>query len=150
MKHMLKVAILFMSAQTAFAAGVAELAWLAGSWKQISSDAPMEALITSPSGGIVMSTWKVVSPAGLEFYEFEKIEEKDGIVLLTPYPFGQQGVSFAAKEISSTKAVFENPENAFPSRISYLLGEGGALGVRVEGTDERGEEILMNWSMRRN
>jgi hypothetical protein len=44
----------------------------------------------------------------LGFYEYDEIKVADGVIQLTPIPFGQRGVSFQAVEASEKRVVFAN------------------------------------------
>jgi hypothetical protein len=126
------------------------LGWLAGSWAQRSAEATMEVQIGSPAGNMVLSHWKSTDANGkVDFFEFEKIAiNEEGNVLLAPYPFGTEGVSFPATEISESKAVFENPAHDFPRRISYEKLPEDRLGVRVEGEGD-GQPLVIEFELKR-
>lgn len=126
------------------------LAWLAGTWAQRSPESTMEVQIGSPSGGLVLSHWKSTNADGqVDFFEFEKIAlTEEGNVVLTPYPFASEGVSFPATEISESRAVFENPAHDFPRKISYEKLAGDRLGVKVEGEAES-QPLVIEFELRR-
>jgi hypothetical protein len=126
------------------------LAWLSGSWAQRSPESTMEVQIGSVAGDMVLSHWKSVdAQSKVDFFEFEKIVITDqGQVVLTPYPFGQEGVSFPATEISETQAVFENPAHDFPRKITYEKLANDRLGVRVEGEGD-GQPLVIDFELQR-
>ncbi len=133
MKTALLCLLMSMTAHAGPSATTADLAWLQGTWKGTEQQPPMEVYYSSPSAGIIVSTTKMISGDRLEFFEFERINEVDGSLVLTPYPYGKQGKSFELKELQSDRAVFENLLNDYPTRIIYKKIPEGLL-VRIEGT----------------
>ncbi len=113
---------------------IQSLDWLSGQWVGEFHGAPMEAQYSSSSGGVILGMTKIASGERLDFFEFEKVYEDQGNLVLQPFPFGQPGVTFALKSITANKAVFENPAHDFPTRIIYELGADGSLLARIEGT----------------
>ena len=43
--------------------------------------------------------------------------------------------AFRLTELSGKRAVFENPDHDFPTRLEYTRGDGDAVSVRVSGAD---------------
>ena len=80
-------------------------------------------------------------------FEFSRIIEEGGGVILIPYPGGEQSaVGFRLLRAAPGEAEFGNPAHDFPARITYTLGTGEdaedgdtpVLAVRVEGRDGDG------------
>jgi hypothetical protein len=45
-------------------------------------------------------------------------------------------VAFRLTELAGDRAVFENPDHDFPTRLEYMRGGDGAMSVRVSGSDD--------------
>ncbi len=113
-------------------AAIADLGFLAGRWRGGSWDATY----SSPDGGIILSFAKDLKPDGtLGFFEFERIEARDGGVWLTPSPRGKPSVAFRLLSLdpAARRAVFENPEHDFPSRIVYHRDREDRLVFELSG-----------------
>jgi hypothetical protein len=115
---------------------VSELAWLEGVWR----------------GKVVLSASKYSTngkPAG---FEFERFQEKDGHVVLTPYPDGKESpASFRLTDFDQKthRAVFENPKHDFPTKISYHRVAEDSLTILVSGPGKDGKESVIRYVLRR-
>ncbi len=70
--------------------------------------------------------------------EYMSIEsDKDGLtmwmLLGAPSKGEKKGVPFRMTSLSGKKAVFENPKNEFPSKMTYQLLADGTLDCVIEG-----------------
>jgi hypothetical protein len=131
-------ALLFFTA-TAFAEQtLVDLSWLEGTWRLSNESFVYQNHFSTDWGGIRMGYSKMTSADGnkLFFYEFDSIQFKDGVLTLQPSPNGTPGVSFLATEIADQKVVFENPNNDYPTRITYSINDKGQLTLLVEGKDK--------------
>lgn len=72
---------------------------------------------------------------------------KEGKVVYFASPGGRPPVEFPAREIGDAFVVFENPANAYPTRISYRR-DGDALVARIEGK-RQGTEASEEWRFSR-
>lgn len=114
----------------------ANLAWLAGSWKGTSEQGRWEASYTTPDGGVILSSNKEFRGDRVVMIEFECFQMIDGVLTLTPYPFGKKSdTTFPLKEIDDTqsRAVFANPEHDFPKEITYHRSAANKLEIKVTG-----------------
>jgi len=74
------------------------------------------------------------------FNERLKIEKAGDDVLYTAIVKHNPGpVNFKLVELGDNKAVFENPEHDFPTRITYELRENSILYAKAEGKNKNGE-----------
>lgn len=122
-----------------YAAGISDLSWLEGNWKETSKAGIFECHFSSADGQLILGSAKLTGVDGtVSFYELNKIEMVNGDIQLTPYPFGKQGVTFTAIEVSGTKVVFENAAHDFPRRITYFIHGDGNLVLHVEGVNKDG------------
>ena len=82
------------------------------------------------------------------FVELIRAEMIQGQLILTPYPMGNKGASFTAGDITKNSATFENPKNAFPSKISYAVSADGVLTTRAEGVKD-GKPTVYEYQQKR-
>lgn len=66
-------------------------------------------------------------------WEFLRIEESDGRLILVGTPSGQRETRFEQVELGDSGAAFENPEHDFPRRIEYRRQPDGSLVARISG-----------------
>ena len=111
------------------AGDLGELAWLVGAW----TDGTVTESWASPERGAMQGTMTIVKAGAQVFSEAMRIEAAEGSV--TMFVLLNQragGVPFRRIEQGSRRAVFENPENEFPRRMTYAR-DADALVIRLEG-----------------
>lgn len=119
-----------------------ELSWLAGYWTSSKDGTTIEELWTHGSGYVMLGLHRDVYANGRSSFEFLRImRTREGIVYVAN-PNGNPGTTFAMKESSNQKVVFENLEHDFPQRIIYSR-TGDKLTARIE--DKSGEKA-MEWT----
>jgi hypothetical protein len=128
---------------TPASAGALEgLHWLEGTWKR------------QTHHGAVTETWRVLSERTLEgeshrvaesgerrLAETILIAEMGGEVFYIPRPLENPSpVFFRLTEQGHGRAVFENPEHDFPTRIVYEKTGDASFTATIEGPADEGEE----------
>lgn len=125
--------------------------WLIGTWEN-----------KTPRGSIY-ETWNKTSDTELTgksyivkeqdtivFENIRLVQEQDGLFYI-PTVKNQNGglpVRYAAKTISKTQLVFENPQHDFPQIISYTKITSDSLVAEISGT-KNGQERSQMFSMKR-
>lgn len=131
---------------------ISDLAWLEGTWRGRIGARDFETRYTGPEGGVVLSASKYSTngkPAG---FEFERFEEKNGHVVLIPYPDGKESpATFRLTDFDqkTRRAVFENPKHDFPTKISYQRVAEDSLTILVSGPGKGGKESVIRYELRR-
>lgn len=97
------------------------MTWLAGDWSGQMWGGTYHAYYSTPEGGRIISHSRLIQEEKLAFYEFEVFELRENKVHLQPYPGGRPADGFFLEEndTKARKAVFENPEKDYPTRIVY-------------------------------
>ena len=72
---------------------------------------------------------------------------KDGRIVYFASPGGRPPVKFPMVQMGDTSIMFENPTNAFPTRIIYRR-DGEALIARIEGR-MKGNDASEEWRFTR-
>ena len=114
-------------------AKIDSLAWLAGKWSGPMWGGEFVATYGAPAGGTLISFSELRKDGKAAFYEFEVFEATDGGLVFTPYPRGQRKETFKLTSSEAEKAVFENPEKDFPTRIEYHRKEKDRLVIVLSG-----------------
>jgi hypothetical protein len=131
---------------------ISDLAWLEGTWRGRVGARDFEARYTGPEGGVILSASKYSTnrrPAG---FEFERFQEKDGHVVLTPYPDGKESpATFRLTDFDqkTRRAVFENPQHDFPTMITYQRVADNRLTILVSGPGKDGKENVIRYELKR-
>jgi hypothetical protein len=124
-----------------------ELAFMTGSWSGRSGSVEMEEMWTSPKGGVMLGLHRDVTPGKPAFFEFLRIEERNGRVIYIASPKGRGGTEFPLAKIEDSVVVFENLEHDYPQRIIYQR-DGESLTARIEGVvDGKLESTEWSWSL---
>lgn len=78
------------------------------------------------------------------------IQEKDGLFYIPIVKNQNDGmpVRFAAKTITATELIFENPQHDFPQIISYKRIGTDSLIAEISGI-KNGQERMQSFSMKR-
>ena len=125
------------------------ISFMAGCWTGLSSNgATIEEQYTGASENMVIGMTRYVRNGRVVDFEFTTIERSDTAFFMTPRPKGVRSDSFALKEVSDGRAVWENLKHDFPQRIIYRRGADGTLVARIEGTTPRGDRHS-EWTMQR-
>lgn len=126
-------------------ASLAQIAWLAGSWRGESEGTHQEEHWLAPDGGLMLGLHRDVSAKGRASFEYLRIEQHADGVVYQASPGGAPPTPFRLTEATATRAVFSNPEHDFPKRIIYTLS-GNSLTARIEGDGPEG----MEWTWKRS
>lgn len=112
---------------------IADLAWLAGAWVgKKSTGSSVEERWTPPLGGAMLAVSRSVNASGKMFaFEYLRIIERDGGLVYVAQPGGATPTEFVLSELSSTRAVFDNPRHDYPKRIVYELSADGGLTASI-------------------
>jgi len=120
-----------------------QLAWLAGAWAGEQDGVESEESWIAPKGGLMLGVHRDLFPSGNTFFEFLRIEARDGEIYYMASPRGREPTPYRLAELADSAAVFANPEHDFPKRLSYSR-TGNTLLVRAEG-DENGKPRALEW-----
>lgn len=118
------------------------VAWFAGQWRSPAAEnALSEEHWSQPSGGAMIGMFRAIRAEKPVLYEFLLIEESaDGVAMrLRRFKAGmaeleKEPIRLKLTKANSVEAVFENPDNEKPKRITYRLSKEEKLTVIVETT----------------
>jgi hypothetical protein len=102
--------------------------FMSGSWR----NATVEEHWTTPAGGVMVGMNRSIQKSGKAFFEFLRIEQRDGKLAYVAMPGGRPATVFPLKSLTETRVVFENLEHDFPQRVIYWR-DSQRLCARVEG-----------------
>ena len=100
---------------------------------------------TSPSDNLMLGTTRYILEGRTVMWEFSKVEESEGEVVLTPFPRGQPSEhAFRMTSVGEEEVLFEAPDHDFPKRISYRRDDQRLIARIDDGTDE----TVDRWEMK--
>jgi hypothetical protein len=111
---------------------LADVAWLAGHWRQPGDTRTTEELWMPPAGGVMLGLNRTVQPDHPAAFEFLRLAEDERGVVYHASPGGAAPTPFRLTLAEPGRAVFENPEHDFPKRIEYRR-EDEVLHARIAG-----------------
>lgn len=94
---------------------LAELGFLAGRW----TNGAFTAWYTAPDAHGMLSYSELVEDGAVVFHEFERFHRDASGVVYSPYPGGKPADGFRLTAVEERRAVFENPDKDFPTRIVF-------------------------------
>lgn len=113
-------------------AAIVDMAWLVGAWVGTrSSGASIEERWTPPLGGAMLGVSRTVSRGKMSAFEYLRIVERDGGLIYIAQPGGNPPTEFVLTELTTTRAVFDNPRHDYPKRIVYELSADGDLSATI-------------------
>jgi hypothetical protein len=115
---------------------VDELGFLSGTWRGGDGHSEWESWYSSPEGGMVVGASKELRGDRAVMIDFEHFYLREGVLRMTPFPKGQRSHEFTLSRLDAAgkQAVFENPENDFPSRFTYTRTDDEHLRVALDGS----------------
>jgi hypothetical protein len=137
-------------------ATMADVAWLAGSWKSASTDNNLpasEEIWSAPAANAMMGMFRMYQGDRIIIYEFLMLEQTpDGLFMrLRHFQSGMEGledkpIRLKLSSFSADKLVFDNPDGNQPKQIVYALQDGEQLAVTVTSVrDSSPETFTLNF-----
>jgi hypothetical protein len=124
----------------------ADLSWMSGYWLTCEDGQEVSETWSDPRGGLMAGHGVTLAGGRASFEMFRIAPHEDGVAYFAQ-PGGGPAVVFPATEATASRAVFVNPENDFPQRITYTL-EGDLLTARIDGQVD-GQPQAMEWRYRK-
>jgi hypothetical protein len=122
---------------TKAAAGIADLAWVAGTWMSepaAAGGSTTEERWTPPAGGAMFGTARTIRGTSMTAYEFLCFVERDGSLVYSAMPNGRApATEFVLTSLTKDAATFENPSHDYPKAIKYSRRPDGSLETAISG-----------------
>ncbi|WP_447758672.1 DUF6265 family protein [Sphingopyxis fribergensis] len=139
MKSCIAAALAMLLVAASPAAGVDDLAWLAGQWGQEADGRWTEESWTAPRGGVMLGHSRSGRGDVLREFEFIRIARgDDGALAYIAQPQGGAPVAFGLvrheNANGAASATFENPAHDYPQRIAYARS-GDTLTATISAID---------------
>jgi hypothetical protein len=132
-------------------ATLADLAWMGGYWMSDKRGVLMEECWLSPHGHIMVGVHRDHYEDGRTMFEYLRIVKTGEGIVYYASPGGLKTTKFALTRLSATgavkEAVFENPDNEFPTMIRYTLDDSGLM-ASLEGIDDDAR-VVKTWLWKR-
>ena len=122
-----------------------DLSWMAGYWLDCSGGREVSETWSDPRAGLSVGHAVTVSGGEVSF-EVSHIGPTPRGFAYVAQPGGSPPTAFVMVEGGPRRAVFDNAENDFPTRVIYER-DGDALTARIEG-EIGGQARSMEWNFR--
>ncbi len=111
---------------------IGDMSWLVGAWVGTKkSGASIEERWSPPLGGAMLGVSRTVSRGRMSSFEYLRIVERDGGLIYIAQPGGNPPTEFVLTELTTMRAVFDNPRHDYPKRIVYELSAAGDLSATI-------------------
>lgn len=118
-------------------ATVADLAFLAGTWRGVSSTGwAAEEMISEPRGGVMLATAREFVEGRCVFFDLVVFADREGRVVLLPHPNGKRSphdFPLVALDGAARRVEFRNAANDFPQTFVYQVDGDGGLRITLSG-----------------
>lgn len=116
-----------------------KLAWLAGNWRMEQAGRVGEEQWMAPVADVMLGMGRTIAKGRVIEHEFLQIRVgPGGDLFYIAQTSGRKEAAFQNTALTDKEAVFENPNNDFPQKISYTLNADGSMLVAIEGPNEDG------------
>jgi hypothetical protein len=132
MRSMLLLMMAFTVQAPARAAGIDDVAWLAGCWEYSSGARTVEEHWLAPRARTMMNAGRTVQGDKLLEFETVILREQDGRIAYEAHASGQPSAVFLSQRVGDREVVFENLQHDFPQRVGYKR-DGDSLVAWIEG-----------------
>lgn len=123
------------------------LSWISGEWASSDGGARSEELWTTPAGGVMLGLHRDVRPSGRAFFEYLRIEERDGTLFYVAAPGGTASTEFELDSSGDSRVSFVNELHDWPKRITYWR-DGQRLCARASGLSSSEQSQEWCWDRR--
>ena len=121
-----------------------DLSWMAGYWLDCANGREASEVWSDPRQGALFGLGVTIRGDRVGFEASHIAPGADGRLAYHAQPDGMAPTAFVLIDHGPGRAVYENPENDFPTRILYQR-DGDTLKARIEGEIE-GQVRSMEWS----
>jgi hypothetical protein len=140
-----KNTIKLTAGQNGGAASIADMAWLAGTWRGAGLGGSNEEIWSAPQGGVMMGSYRMLKDSKPVFYEFLTLSETDGRLKLRIKHFGADLVGWEEKDKTEDMAFIKRDGNRhyFHGLTWEVLGPNKVnIYLAIEGKDKVTEETF--------
>src|ERR1044071_7252108 len=123
------LAIIFTQTPT-----LADISWISGDWQtEPGGRRQIEEHWTTVAGGSMLGMSRTVGGDKTVEFEYLRIEQREDGIYYVAHPKARcPGTDFKLTRLSSSEAVFENPQHDFPKRIIYQKTAEDALTASID------------------
>lgn len=115
-------------------ATIAQVAWIAGDWINVTASGSVEERWSTGAGGGMIATSRTLRGTDvMTAFEFLCISERDGTLVYTAMPNAGTATDFTLTKIDADSATFENPAHSFPKLIRYAKRPDGGMDASISG-----------------
>lgn len=126
-----------------------DLRFIAGSWTtDPAGQRVSEEYWNQPKAGAMFANARTIRGEKTVFFEFLRIEQRADGVFFVAQPMGRPPTDFKLTSYDGKRAVFENPQHDFPTKIVYEQNGPDGLKASIEG-QRNGKTMVESWDFSR-
>ena len=131
---LIRVETTFSQNQPTLPHSISELSWITGDWQTPAGGrVQIDEHWTQSAGGSMLGMSRTVGGDKTIEFEYLRIEQREDGIYYVAHPKARcPGTDFKLTRLSSTEAVFENPQHDFPKRIIYRKTSEDALTASID------------------
>ena len=124
----------FSQNQTTLLHSISDLSWISGDWQTPAGGrVQIDEHWTQSAGGTMLGMSRTVGGDKTIEFEYLRIEQREDGIYYVAHPKARcPGTDFKLTRLSSSEAVFENPQHDFPKRIIYRKTSEDALTASID------------------
>ncbi len=126
---------------------ITDLAWLTGTWRARDGADLTEEQWTTATAGAMFGLGRSVTGDRTEFFEYLRVEARQGGLVFIAQPRGGPPVEFPQATCSPGDLTFANAAHDFPKQVRYRLQPDGTLATTVSA-GERSQHLVLTRSDR--
>jgi hypothetical protein len=113
---------------------ISDLSWMSGDWQTPAGGrVQIDEHWTQPAGRSMLGMSRTVGGDKSIEFEYLRIEQREDGIYYVAHPKARcPGTDFKLTRLSSSEAVFENPQHDFPKRIIYRKTSEDALTASID------------------
>ncbi len=125
-----------------------DLRFLQGAWSVERNGTITEEFWSALRGGTMMGAGRTIKGDKTVFFEHLRIEQRGDDIFFVGQPKGQQPTDFKLVSFDGKRAVFENPQHDFPTKVIYEKIDDDTLRASIEGV-QNGQKRGTSWEYKR-
>lgn len=129
-------------------AKLADLAFFHGAWRVEQNDTLNEEYWSPPRAGTMLGAARTIKGDKTVFFEYFRVEQRGDDLFYIAQPGGKPPTEFKLNSFDGRRAVFENPEHDYPTRVIYEKIDDQTMRASIEGM-QNGKKRGTSWEYKR-
>ena len=129
-------------------AKIDDLAFFAGAWAVERNGTLTEEYWSPPKAGAMFGVGRTIKGDKTLFFEYFRVEQRGDDLFYIATPKGEDTTEFRLTSFDGKRAIFENPQHDYPTKVIYENVDANTLKASIEGV-RNGKSSGMTWEYKR-